>query len=226
LQALVGIYGKEEFGNVFKKLNITDDAEKRKLIRNAVSYSVRTTKLYSDYPKPKDQEQWSTAWNNAKSVWEGQNSRHKDDEVTIERKDEPIPALLVKRQWKPGLREYFEMLFGQKKQGEAPTCSKKGFLKRSEHAAISLGAFLSLAGFLAVYLASYYVFSDKAKVITGISWWFGLLIILWVAQTTLYLAIRKRIMDLAGYETALSSFWLGITLTFWGAAIAQVLSNL
>lgn len=83
------------------KIGVKDYGEKKELVGSAIKYLFEQ----AIYPNPELLQPDEDSWNNAKKLWEDEMSVKKP---SIEKRNEPIPALLIKENWRRNsdLREY------------------------------------------------------------------------------------------------------------------------
>lgn len=137
-------------------MGITSLTEQEELVRASIVYAFSTQDLYSESLKPTKE-----AWDNARKQWETTMQRRFVD--TIDR-NEPIPALLIKRGWQRDaeLRHHISRGFP-----DVTTLVEAGFLEQKHIVALVIALF---AAVLSSHTAIDAVVNMSAPLSTNIPW--------------------------------------------------------
>ncbi len=220
VRAVVDIYDSVEYGDVFNQLQITNPAEKMTLVREALRYLFVTEKIYNQYPRPKE-EQWVKAWDNAKRTWHAHTNA---TYPTVQQKEEPIPTLLVRQEWKPDLAEYFRKFLYSSVNTAPPVGIKAEFLKSREKFFLICGWILLSVTILLSFFSALHVIhkfaahSDERS--AHMNWVFALLFCC-IVEAISFRSMRKAVLAFKDYVVELT-VWLAALAGFTTFVIAAV----
>ena len=212
--------------NIFTELSITNPNEKEELIRNAIYHLFVTEKIYDQYPRPKmdngrsGDDLWVKSWDNASAAWSRETNKNYP---SVEQKDEPIPALLVRPSWRYDLIDYFRrLLYPALDDKEIPAESKKEFIKPTERKILAVGYILLLGSAAAVAFCGFHTFDPDLNEPVGHQhhlnmYIFWSMVILFILEVMCVIWLYRSISKLENYN-----FPMTISLLTLAAFISSI----
>lgn len=226
IKTLVEIFQQKKYGEVFWKLGVSDQNSKEELVRETVKYLFWSEKLYSQYPKPKD-SQWKKSWDNARNEWERQKAK---DYPSVEPKEEPIPALLIKKNWKSELVDHFKKFIYERPESDRTRQQLKEFVGKRERGLLMFLQLVVFVSFVLLFRSAKYTFWMPIDVTnTGDPIFLGKFMftinsMLFLCQGWTLYKLKKSLHRLADYsQYSLDLFMFGVASSAFATFIFRLL---